>query len=929
MNAETWEQLKSLFHSALEVEKSQRAAVLDQACEGNAELRSRVERLLVSHDEAGSFLVSPALLGSGVSSLADGDGEPRVHEKTRVGQRIGPYKIIREIGRGGMGTVFLAVRADDQYRKQVAIKLVNRGMDTDVILRRFMMERQILANLEHPNIARLLEGGSTPDGLPYFVMEHVEGQPMDEYCDARTFTTTQRLILFRQVCAALQYAHQNLVVHRDIKPNNILVTAAGVPKLVDFGIAKLLTPDWITETGVATATILRVMTPEYASPEQLRGLPITTASDVYSLGVVLYELLSGHRPYHLDSRQPEEMARVILQQEPLKPSVAITRVEETHPTGGNGPATITPEAVGQAREGTIDKLRRRLSGDLDNILLKALRKEPQRRYASVQELAEDIRRHLEGLPVTAMPDTASYRFGKFVKRHRAGVFAGSLAVLMLASATAITSWQAVVASRQRAKAERRFGEVRKLSNSLITELQSSLTAIPGTAPTHRLLAQKSLEYLDSLSQDEDKDVGVLGELASAYLNVGSLQAWTVQDSAGALQSYQKAVAIQRRRILLAPNDATMKKDLTFGLFKLSEALEGLGRPEELFQACDEIIELQKSLIATEPENQDLLSGIAGSYERRGELLRTFKRSEEAKEDFRSALVLIKRAINLTQETRDPQARVNLSFAYMQQGSTFSNLDQWQDAAESYQIAGQIAEAVYRENPELTQALRNLSSSHNQRGDALDKLGDYRGALENYRIALKAVTEARTRNPNSGEMRYGEAKYTVKVGVALHKVGEVSDSFELVRRGLGLSRELIAEDRSRSATITYGTELFQQGADFLASKGRSDEAIAIYEEALQILNQLAAETNQAPSVSNLMARYEAAVGDLYASYDAQTNTVKASGQALLKARAQYQQSFDNLRNLQQQGVFFSELANTLEEVSQKLSACDLALAKLRS
>src|SRR2546429_2170532 len=211
MTAETWEQLKSLFNSALEVEESRRVAFLDQACEGNGELRSRVERLLVSHDEAGSFLVSPASLGSGVSSLAYGDdGERAGTEKTRVGQRIGPYEIIREIGRGGMGTVFLAVRADDQYRKQVAIKLVNRGMDTDVILRRFMMERQILANLEHPNIAGLLEGGSTPDGLPYFVMEYVEGRPVDEYCDAQRFTTTQRLVLFRQVCAALQYAHQNL-----------------------------------------------------------------------------------------------------------------------------------------------------------------------------------------------------------------------------------------------------------------------------------------------------------------------------------------------------------------------------------------------------------------------------------------------------------------------------------------------------------------------------------------------------------------------------------------------------------------------------------------------------------------------------------------------------------------------------------------------
>ena len=215
-----------------------------------------------------------------------------------------------------MGTVFLLSAPTIKYRKQVAIKLVNRGMDTDTILRRFMMERQILANLEHPNIARLLEGGTTEDGLPYFVMEYIEGEPIDEYCEAQQFTIAERLVLFRQVCAALQYAHQNLVVHRDIKPSNILVTAEGVPKLLDFGIAKLLSPDWDAETGEATASMVRLMTPEYASPEQLRGLAITTASDVYSLGVVLYELLSGHHPYRVSSRLPEEMAQAILREEP-------------------------------------------------------------------------------------------------------------------------------------------------------------------------------------------------------------------------------------------------------------------------------------------------------------------------------------------------------------------------------------------------------------------------------------------------------------------------------------------------------------------------------------------------------------------------------------------------------------------------------------
>lgn len=315
---------------------------------------------------------------------------------------------------------------------------------------------------------------------------------------------------------------------------------------------------------------------------------------------------------------------------------------------------------------------------------------------------------------------------------------------------------------------------------------------------------------------------------------------------------------------------------------------------------------------------------------RGDFLRTFKRSEEAKADFHSALNSIKQEINLGKETaRDPRARVNLSFAYVQQGGAFGDLEEWQNAADSYQIAGQIAEDVYRHNPELVWALRLVGSSHIHRGDALDRLGDYPGALENFRSALKTATEARAGNPNSDELFYGEAKDTIKVGIALHKVGAISDSFELLRKGLGLSREYMAEDRSRSATIFYGTDLFQQGADFLASQGRHDEAIAVYQEALQILERSATETKQ-DSVRNVIARYEAALADLYASFDSETNTIKATSQAaLFKARNSYQQSLDILRSLQERGVFFSDLANRLEEVSQKLSACETVLAKMKS
>src|ERR1044071_1467079 len=279
---------------------------------------------------------------------------------------IGPYRIIRRIGQGGMGAVYLAARDDDQFKKQVAIKLIRRGMDSDFVLRRFRNERQILASLDHPNIARLLDGGTTEDGRPYFVMEYIEGKPITEYADKHSLATVERLKLFVQVCSAIHYAHQNLVIHRDIKPSNILVTADGTPKLLDFGIAKLLNPELAAQTIEATAVAVRLMTPEYASPEQVKGEAITTSSDVYSLGVLLYELLTGHRPYRITNRTPLEVARVVCEEEPQRPSTAVGRIETYPLADGTGTIQLTPESTSRTREGNPERLRRRLAGDLDN-----------------------------------------------------------------------------------------------------------------------------------------------------------------------------------------------------------------------------------------------------------------------------------------------------------------------------------------------------------------------------------------------------------------------------------------------------------------------------------------------------------------------------------------------------------------------------------
>jgi serine/threonine protein kinase len=383
------------------------------------------------------------------------------------------------IGEGGMGTLYRAARADDQYRKQVAIKLVRVGLTTPLAVERFRDERQILANLEHPNIARLLEGGTTEDGVPYVVMELVDGQPIAEFCDDHQLTIDARLNVFLDVCSAVQYAHRRLIVHRDIKPNNILVTREGSPKLIDFGIAKILDPE--ASDGIDQATTgLRILTPAYASPEQVKGEPITTASDVYSLGVVLYELLTGHAPYRVPLRTPEALARAACEQEPEKPSLAVRR---TAFTTEEGREEVTPETVSASRRSRPGKLSAQLGGDLDNIILMALRKEPERRYGSVEQFAEDIRRHLENLPVSAHGDSLQYRARKFAIRHRAGISAAAVAGLALIMGTAVSLREAHLARAERARAEKRFNDVRRLANSLIFEIHDSVSAVPGNTAT--------------------------------------------------------------------------------------------------------------------------------------------------------------------------------------------------------------------------------------------------------------------------------------------------------------------------------------------------------------------------------------------------------------------------------------------------------------
>lgn len=518
MTTERWRQIEEIFAAASELEASERTPYVEQACSGDAALRREVDSLLAAD---GSFAAS-------VADRIRKEAEELAGESLEAGagRRIGPYRLLRLIGKGGMGLVYLGVLEAEDFQKPVAIKLIKRGMDSELMVDRFRRERQILARLDHPYIARLLDGGSTKTGQPYFVMEYVEGKPLVVYCSAQSMNIPDRLRLFRAVCEAVQYAHRNLIVHRDLKPGNILITADGAPKLLDFGVAKLLDP--VMSTG-QTQTLVRILTPDYASPEQLRGEQVSTATDVYSLGVVLYELLTGRLPHPSSGRSPTEVEREICNALPEKPSVS-------------QPA---------------------LRGDLDNIILMALRKEADRRYGSVEQLSEDIRRHLEGLPVAARNDTILYRTGKFLRRHKVSVGATLFAWIALLAGIGIAVHQARVARVERQQAQRRFDAVRKLTGVMLGELNEKVRNLPGSVAARELLVKSGLEAVDGLAKEAGNDPALLWDLARAYEGIASLQGSpdpsepSLGDWSRARESYARALEIAKRVEPSRRNDPEM------------------------------------------------------------------------------------------------------------------------------------------------------------------------------------------------------------------------------------------------------------------------------------------------------------------------------------------------------------------------------------
>ncbi|MHC4447364.1 MAG: serine/threonine protein kinase, partial [Planctomycetota bacterium] len=605
--SDQYERAKEVFLAVCDLGPLVRSAAIDRECGDDEALRRDVESLLTHYDSSGetSVVSHSSQETSVVSSRPVVPTKPERPDKPL--ERVGSYRVIRELARGGMGVVYLG--EDERFKRRVAIKVVKRGMDTEAVLRRFDLERQLLAALNHPGISRLYDGGETDDGRPYFVMEYVTGMPIDDYCDAHRLSIAERMKLFKQVCLIVHHAHQNLVVHRDLKPSNILVSEDGTPKLLDFGIAKMLNPELVMGGGDLTAPESRVMTPEYASPEQVRGNPLTTGSDVYSLGVLLYELVSGHRPYQLRSRARAEVERVVCSEEPERPSTAISRVgdtEDADPTTGLT-ATITPESVSRVREGRPERLRRRLSGDIDNIVLMAMRKESQRRYASAEQLAEDIQRHLDGMPVVARPDNLGYRASKFISRHRVGVAAAAFIAVSLVGGIFGTTWQANVAASQRDTAARRFDSVRALARTFMFDFHDAIQTLDGSLPARELLVTTAQEYLDDLRAEGGDHPGLLRELASAYDRVGDIQGGTrnpnIGDTEGALINYQ--TAFELRQALTAElgeeTELSLQAELASSHMRLGDVLLHSGEVPQALDHYRESLDIFEDLARSDAE----------------------------------------------------------------------------------------------------------------------------------------------------------------------------------------------------------------------------------------------------------------------------------------------------------------------------------------
>jgi len=737
-----WLRVKEVFATALEQEPGQRAAFLDQACANDDVLRAEVDSLLQAHEATGDFIENPA------AARLESPPPPEW-----IGRRIGAYRIVGSLGSGGMSDVFRAVRADDEYHKEVAIKILRAGYETQFLLERFKSEKRMLASLDHPNIARILDGGSTNEGLPYLVMDFIQGRPIDQYCREQHLADRERLKLFQQLCSAVQYVHKHLMVHADLKCNNILVTEDGSVRLLDFGVSEL-----VNSASPRNPQGLVAFTPEYASPEQLRGDVISTASDVYSLGVVLHQLLTGRLP------------------------------------PGHGP----------------------IAGDLGAITQTALQHDPASRYASVEQFNLDIDRHLNGFPLSCQPATFARKVTKFCGRHRTGIAVLSAFVLCLIGGVVAASWEAHVARQQRARAERHFADVRKLASTFMFDLYEAIQNLPGSTQARHLLVLNALKYLDGLAAESGGDVTIQRELATAYEKVADVQGGYRQanlgDAAGAIASYRKALDIRQA----LPPEPEVRRELLRAYGKLGEVMAGVGDSAGAIATSRRALTIAEDLAAQPGAAVTDQRNLGSVYVSLGWQIARSGKAERGLMLMNQGTAVFESLVDA--DPQDARSRHNAAVAYGRMGEILIGIQRYSDALALHSKQQQFAHALAVADPTNAElrtleayALLGMATVLSKRGATQDALLKQTEAAN----TLRALFDADAKDT---EARFNAAFSLSEVSVTLASLGQFQAAELKLRDALAIieplaatddpamahARELQGADNRRLARVTAGT-----------------------------------------------------------------------------------------------------------------------------
>jgi len=918
-----------IFHLALEQPPESRAQWLDQTCDGDPALRSEVLSLLESDSAARQGFLGAQVESALLDLMAD-----EAPKSAMEGRRIGSWRLVREIGRGGMGAVYLAARADQQYESSVAIKLVRPGFDTDFMLDRFRRERQILARLDHPNITRLFDGGATEDGIPYLVMEYIEGAWITRYAAEHGLSMEDRIRLCLPVCAAVEYAHRNFIVHRDLKPANILIDRNGVPKLLDFGISKLLQAD---PEEAATTQGARLLTPEYASPEQIRGEPVTIASDVYSLGAVMYELLTGVRPHKMEGGSAFDLQRAICQDPVAPPSKA---------------ATDRTAA-------------RRLRGDLDNILLRAVQKEPVRRYVSVEHFADDLRRYLEHRPVLARPDSPGYRASKFIRRNRVAVALATLAATAVLGGAAMTWREARIANA-------RFQDVRKLATTFVFDVEGAVRDLPGSTPVRQLITRTGIEYLNNLARSSAGDWALKRELAGAYIRIGRVQGGAsssnLGETAAAMTSFASAGKLLDEVLRHSPSDRQAAVDRIMVYYELSGLQRDSQQPKDFGPLAEAGLRMAQSLLSIDPKDLDAVQ-YAGLFHI--ELSMVHKMSG----NLSAALTEAAAAVPLLQQYADArpadrEAQVSAAESRGQLGSVQLLLGQTSDAVASFRSQVSVLEALCLRNPNDTSSRRSLMHVYAHLGDILgnpeyqnagDPLAAFQAsqkmveqakflhdadpadvrALSDYGIALlrlglvtpprgpakrqtfersqELLSRAATLDPRNRAVATHKTWVESELAALCLGNGERAAGIRYYQMAISSAERSLGPNPTDSSTLKGLVVAVRGLAEEQARGGARTDALATLDRALRLAKAVDASAASSALLLRVnVARSWQAAGSVYAILSRREQGEPAV-QDRLAARAWYQRALDEWRRLEPQKGFILAFRREMDTAAQALAA----------